>query len=154
MPPIPPLRSVLTLSSHLHLGLPSGLLPLGLPTKTLYTLLLFPCVLHALPISVFFIWSSGWYLVRNTDCEVKCEAFVFFVPWLCFYGEALSAPRPTAKLEDHPLSDIRDCLFNIFAATFHTCRPFLQPRTEDVPCRCDRDLLMTGQLYKHTKTCK
>jgi len=37
----------------------------------------------------------------------------------CFKGEELSAPRPTPKLEDHPLSAVRDCLFNIFAATLH-----------------------------------
>jgi hypothetical protein len=30
-------RSVLILSSHLHLGLPSGLFPSGFPTKPLYT---------------------------------------------------------------------------------------------------------------------
>ena len=30
-------RSILILSTHLCLGLPSGLLPSGLPTKTLYT---------------------------------------------------------------------------------------------------------------------
>jgi hypothetical protein len=30
-------RSLLTLSSHLCLGLPSGLLPSGFPTRTLYT---------------------------------------------------------------------------------------------------------------------
>jgi hypothetical protein len=29
------------------------------------------------------------------------------------YGEGLSAPRPTPKLEDHPLSFVRGCLFNI-----------------------------------------
>jgi hypothetical protein len=34
-----------------------------------------------------------------------------------FYDEELLAPRPTPKLEDHPLSAVRDCLFNIFAAT-------------------------------------
>ena len=36
-----------------------------------------------------------------------------------FYGEELLAPRPTPKLEDHPFSAVRDCLFNIFAATLH-----------------------------------
>jgi len=37
-----------------------------------------------------------------------------------FYGEEVLAPRPIHKLEDHPLSPIRDCLFRIFAATLHT----------------------------------
>jgi hypothetical protein len=27
--------------------------------------------------------------------------------------------RPTPKLEDNPLSAVRDCLFNIFAGTLH-----------------------------------
>jgi len=37
-----------------------------------------------------------------------------------FYGEELSTRRPIPKLEDHPLSAVRDCLFNIFAATIHS----------------------------------
>jgi len=37
-----------------------------------------------------------------------------------FYGEELLAPRPTPKLENHLLSSVRDCLFNILAATVHT----------------------------------
>ena len=36
-----------------------------------------------------------------------------------FYGEELLEPRPIPKLEDHPLSAVHDCLFNIFAATLH-----------------------------------
>jgi len=32
-----------------------------------------------------------------------------------FYGEELLAPRPTPKLEDHPLSAVCDCLFNIYS---------------------------------------
>ena len=36
-----------------------------------------------------------------------------------FHGEALLAPRPTPKMEDHPSSAVRDCLFNLFAATLH-----------------------------------
>ena len=36
-----------------------------------------------------------------------------------FYREGLLAPRPTPKLEDHPLSAVHDFLFNLFAATLH-----------------------------------
>jgi hypothetical protein len=58
-----------------------------------------------------------------------------------FYGQELLAPRPTPKLEDHPLSAVRDC---IFAATLHILRPFLHPQPEDSPCRGDRDPLIMG----------
>jgi hypothetical protein len=36
-----------------------------------------------------------------------------------FYGEELSTSRPNPKLKDHRLSAVRDCLFNMFAATLH-----------------------------------
>jgi len=36
-----------------------------------------------------------------------------------FNREELLAPRRTPKLEDYPLSAVRDCLFSIFAATLH-----------------------------------
>jgi hypothetical protein len=54
-----------------------------------------------------------------------------------FYGEGLLAPRPT-KLKDHPLSAVRDCLFNIFAATLRTRRTSLYPQPEAAPCRGDK----------------
>jgi hypothetical protein len=41
---------------------------------------------------------------------------------LIFYGEELLAPCPTPKLEDHALSAVRDCLFNIFAGSLHNWR--------------------------------
>jgi hypothetical protein len=34
-----------------------------------------------------------------------------------FYSEL--NPRPNPKLQDYPLSAVRDCLLNIFAATLH-----------------------------------
>ena len=46
-------RSILLLSTHLRLGLPSGLLPSRFPTKTLYTPSPHPYAPHAQPISFF-----------------------------------------------------------------------------------------------------
>ena len=55
-----------------------------------------------------------------------------------FQGEELLAPRPTPpNLEDHPLSAVRDCLFNVFAATVHIWRPYLHPQSEEAPWRGD-----------------
>jgi hypothetical protein len=69
-----------------------------------------------------------------------------------FYDEELLAPRPTPKLEDHPLSAVRYFLFNVFAATFQIHRPFLHPQPEDVPCRCARDtLVMAGVTLTEKK---
>jgi hypothetical protein len=45
------LRSILILSTHLRLGLPSGIFPSGFPTNLLYAFLFSPFVLHAVPIS-------------------------------------------------------------------------------------------------------
>ena len=108
-------RYILILSSHLRLGLPSCLLPLVFS-------LLKPCM-H------FSVLFRGFF---------KCV-----VTRLIFYEEDLLAPRPAPKLEDHPFSAVRDCLYNIFAATLHIWRPFLHPQTEDAPCRGDRDPMIT-----------
>jgi hypothetical protein len=47
---------------------------------------------------------------------------VIFRNKLTFYDEELLASSSTPKLEDHPFSAVRDCLFNIFAATLHAIR--------------------------------
>ena len=58
-----------------------------------------------------------------------------------FYSEGLSAPRPTPTLEDHELLAVRDCLFNIFAATLDTggCSSICNLRTHHA--------MVTGPTY-------
>ena len=60
-------RSVLVLSTHLCLGLPSGLLPSSFPTKTLHIPSPHPYAPHAQPILFFSILSPAQYLVRCTN---------------------------------------------------------------------------------------
>jgi hypothetical protein len=50
-------RSVLILSTHLHLGLRSGLFPSGFPVNILHALIFSPFALHALPILSSLTWS-------------------------------------------------------------------------------------------------
>jgi hypothetical protein len=69
------------LSSHLRVGLISGLFPWDFPTKTLFATVLFPCVLHIQPISLFLIWSTEWYLVSSTDHKAP-RYVVLFTPLL------------------------------------------------------------------------
>jgi len=59
-------RSIL-ISTHLRLGLPSGLFPSGFPTKTLFTPSPHPYAPHAQPISFFSILLPAQYWVRSTD---------------------------------------------------------------------------------------
>lgn len=53
-------------------------------------------------------------------------------------------PHPIPKLEDHLLSAVRNCVFNIFAATIHICRRSSLSSTEDMPCQPCRAARNTG----------
>jgi hypothetical protein len=80
---------------------------------------------------------------QPATCPYLCRLFRNII---IFYGEELLAPRPTPRLEGHPLSAVRDCFFSIFAATLNNWRPFLHPQPEAAPCRGDRDPLNTEFL--------
>jgi hypothetical protein len=72
--------------------------------------------------------SSQWLLDRAKESVQVRDALTHFITIKNIYGEGLSAPLPTPTLEDHPLSAVRDCLFNIFAVTLRTRRTSLYPQ--------------------------
>jgi hypothetical protein len=86
-------------------------------------------------------------IILSSTPEVRLYRRISLVPMpLCMIRNKFlrwvvrTSPNPQV---DHPLSAVRDYIFNIFAATLHICRPFLLPQPEDAPCRCDRDPLIT-----------
>jgi len=64
-----------------------------------------------------------------------------FLNEMCFYGEQLLASRTTPKLKDHPLLAVRDCLFDISAASLH-----IGSRSSIQNLRT-RHAMMTGPTY-------
>jgi len=71
---------------------------------------------------------TGLQLVKKLPAFHRTRMFItaftnalcdHFVTRCALYCEQLLAPHPKPKLEDHPFSAVRDCLFNICAATLH-----------------------------------
>jgi len=110
-------RSILILSSHVRLGLPSGIFPSRFLTEALYTLLFSQFVPHAQRLS-FFIWSPGQYLMWSTNCEVsQCanvtqHASVRLCARACVgvSGCVLTArKKATSNVESHQSSHTAQC---------------------------------------------
>ena len=78
-------RSIVILSTHLHLGLPSGLFPSGFPTKTLYTPSPHPYAPHAQPISFFSILSPAQIFLIKKGLRYQAEDFACKISGLCVF---------------------------------------------------------------------
>ena len=88
--------SSIVISTHLRLGLPSGLLPSDFPSKILYTPSPHPYAPHAQPISFFPIFSPAQYRVRSTDHytsqTVKISRHFFIIH--CIINDNIHAQIP------------------------------------------------------------
>ena len=85
-------RSILILSTHQRLCLPSGLFLSGFPTKTLYTPSLHPYAPHAQPISFFSILSPAQYWVRSTN-NIASRYAISSIPLLSLPPRSKYSPQ-------------------------------------------------------------
>ena len=70
-------RPILILSSHLHLGLPSGLFPSGFSTKTLCTWRRYYMkIKHNMQLLAYLIWLTGSQIVSSHDLTAYGEVEV------------------------------------------------------------------------------
>jgi hypothetical protein len=80
--------------------------------------------------------SLSYSLINVRDFLRIFVTRLFFLLW------RVVSHTPNPQAGGPPLSAIRDCLFDIFAATIHTIGRFLHPQPEDAPCRGDKTHLI------------
>jgi hypothetical protein len=69
--------------------------------------------------SVVYLTFSISHHLGPPKGSVKVQGLYNISKHVTFYGEKLLTPLPSTKPENRPLSDVRNCVFNIFVATFY-----------------------------------
>jgi hypothetical protein len=114
------LRFIVLLSSHLHLGLPSSLFPLGLLTQITLCLSLRS---HAFYITRFSIWSPSYCLARTTNVESPHCRILSSVPYIIFrskHSPHYSVLKPLTwqtkyRIQTKQQAELYSVIFLIFA---------------------------------------
>jgi len=116
-------RSILILFSHRRLGLPSGLFPSSLPTKTLCYPIFVPHAHVDLINQIIFVYQISSHLCAASAVpSTSPSPYEMFSSVVRFYVEQFSAPRTTPKLAGPQL--VR-CL-RLFVQCIRSCLPYLE----------------------------
>jgi hypothetical protein len=132
VPPLSHLTSCTPTKSNLYVA---NFLAAAISEPALYRLLTFQ-VPNLVSLFRCLVRIKVSVQVRGFVCE-------YFVTNIRFHGEELLAPTRKPNVEDHPFLAVRDCLFNIFAATPHTGGRF---SSRNLQCCGDRDPLITWKF--------
>ena len=135
--------SAVILFSHLCLGLPKDLFPVGLPGRILKALL---------PPFIMATWPAHLNLLDLITLTIFGEWCVMFLNKDGFYSIWLLASCQTSKLEERSWLIVHDCLFNIVTANLHIWRP--TPPSAiwgDVPCLGERNPRMEFVCISNAK---
>jgi hypothetical protein len=128
IPPSPiPLRSILTLSTHLRLRLPSGLFPSNVPTNILLVFIFYSFVLYAMPTSSFLNWSFG------EECNLTNLFRTQFSPTFCHFNSLQFKYSPQHPVLKHPWSGLTvPRLARVYCISIWSCTLLLQANVEMV----------------------
>jgi len=117
---------------------PEGSLPHSQePATYLYPEPDLPSPCHPIPLLKIHFHFSTAFVVKKKPVRVPTK---WSLTSQNFCGRAMSAPPPTAKLNDHPLS-----------AILHIWGPFLHSQHENAPCCADMGQPITA-LYRSRRT--
>jgi len=145
-------RSILILSSHLRLGLPSSLFPSDFPTKMLHAPHLSSYVLQDLLIPVFLFDypnNTGWGTQILEGKNARKNYFQLTkTKWnILKIAETEALFKYFANFYDYPVTCVQNCLFRL-SRLRKTARPLIRPNNNSLHSKLHRGIFKSSGMRR------